>query len=107
LPRSRKHLPNPDANSAAKRMNMFLRWMVRNDKKGVDFGIWETISPALLLCPLDVHSGRTARKLGLLNRTQDDRRAVEELTGSLRWLNPKDPVQYDFALYGLGVFEKF
>lgn len=107
LPRSRKHLPNPDAGSAAKRMNMFLRWMVRNDKKGVDFGIWETISPALLLCPLDVHSGRTARKLGLLNRTQDDRRAVEELTGSLRLLNPKDPVQYDFALYGLGVFEKF
>lgn len=107
LPRTRKHLPNPEAGAAAKRINMFLRWMVRNDGKGVDFGCWKTISPSVLLCPLDVHSGRTARKLGLLTRTQDDRRAVEELTGSLRLLNPNDPVAYDFALYGLGVFEKF
>ena len=107
LPRTRKHLPNPEAGAAAKRLNMFLRWMVRNDQKGVDFGCWTGISPAVLLCPLDVHSGRTARKLGLLTRPQDDRRAVEELTGSLRLLNPSDPVAYDFALYGLGVFEKF
>lgn len=107
LRRTQKHVPNPEAGAAAKRINMFLRWMVRNDQAGVDFGCWEKISPSLLLCPLDVHSGRTARKLGLLTRTQDDRRAVEELTGSLRSLNPKDPVAYDFALYGLGVFEKF
>lgn len=107
LRRSLKHVPNPDAGAAAKRINMFLRWMVRNDGKGVDFGCWENISPAVLLCPLDVHSGRTARKLGLLTRKQDDRRAVEELTGSLRALHPEDPVKYDFALYGLGVFEKF
>jgi uncharacterized protein (TIGR02757 family) len=107
LRRTQKHVSNPDSGSAAKRLNMFLRWMVRKDKTGVDFGCWESISPEVLLCPLDVHSGRTARKLGLLTRTQDDRRAVEELTGSLRLLHLKDPVQYDFALYGLGVFEKF
>lgn len=107
LQRTHKHVPNPEAGAAAKRINMFLRWMVRKDGAGVDFGCWENISPEKLLCPLDVHSGRTARKLGLLTRTQDDRKAVEELTGSLRLLHPKDPVQYDFALYGLGVFEKF
>ena len=107
LHRTLKHVPNPEAGAAAKRLNMFLRWMVRKDATGVDFGCWESISPKTLLCPLDVHSGRTARKLGLLTRPQDDRRAVEELTGSLRSLNPNDPVQYDFALYGLGVFEKF
>lgn len=107
MARTRKHVPNPEAGAAAKRINMFLRWMVRNDGQGVDFGCWQNIAPAVLLCPLDVHSGRTARKLGLLTRTQDDRRAVEELTGSLRLLNPNDPVAYDFALYGLGVFEKF
>jgi len=107
LRRTQKHVSNPDSGSAAKRLNMFLRWMIREDKAGVDFGCWTSISPEVLLCPLDVHSGRTARKLGLLTRTQDDRRAVEELTGSLRLLHPKDPVQYDFALYGLGVFEKF
>lgn len=107
LPRTRKHLSDPETGSAAKRINMFLRWMVREDHAGVDFGCWKNISPSVLICPLDVHSGRTARKLGLLTRTQDDRKAAEELTGSLRLLNPKDPVQYDFALYGLGVFEKF
>ena len=107
LRRTQKHVSNPDSGSAAKRLNMFLRWMIRNDKAGVDFGCWKSISSEVLLCPLDVHSGRTARKLGLLTRPQDDRRAVEELTGSLRLLHPKDPVQYDFALYGLGVFEKF
>lgn len=81
--------------------------MIRKDKAGVDFGIWKSISPALLSCPLDVHSGRVARKLGLLKRTQDDWKAVAELTQSLRKLDPNDPVKYDFALFGLGVSEKF
>lgn len=107
LKRTEKHVPNPASGAAAKRLNMFLRWMVRTDEEGVDFGCWSSVPPSALLCPLDVHSGRTARKLGLLTRSQDDRKAVEELTGSLRLLCPKDPVQYDFALYGLGVFEKF
>lgn len=106
LPRSGKHLPDPLRGSAAKRLNMFLRWMVRRDDRGVDFGIWTRISPASLLCPLDVHSGRTARALGLLKRPQDDICAVGELTRSLKELNAHDPVKYDFALYGLGVFEK-
>ena len=84
---------------------MWLRWMVRRDNAGVDFGIWKTISPALLCCPLDVHSGNVARKLGLLSRTQNDWKAVEELTANLRLLDAKDPVKYDFALFGLGVFD--
>lgn len=105
--RTEKHVSNPEANAAAKRINMFLRWMVRKDNKGVDFGIWENISPALLQCPLDVHSGRVARKLGLLKRTQDDWKAVEELGKNLRSFDPDDPVKYDYALFGLGVFEKF
>ncbi|MEZ5071026.1 MAG: TIGR02757 family protein [Bacteroidales bacterium] len=102
LPRTRKHLPDPFRGSAAKRINMFLRWMVRRDAAGVDFGIWEEISPARLSCPLDVHSGRVARKLGLLTRPTDDARAVEELDTALRQLDPMDPVKYDFALFGLG-----
>jgi uncharacterized protein (TIGR02757 family) len=106
LPRSRKHLPDPMQGSASKRINMYLRWMVRTDDRGVDFGHWKKISPSKLLCPLDVHSGRTARSLGLLSRLQDDNKAVNELTEALRKLNPRDPVSYDFALYGLGVFEK-
>ena len=105
--RSEKHLPDVDKGSAAKRMNMFLRWMVRKDSKGVDFGIWQNISPAVLSCPLDVHSGRVARKLGLLTRKQNDAMAVSELDTFLRKLDPNDPVKYDFALFGLGVFEKF
>jgi len=105
--RTAKHIADVEKNSSAKRLNMFLRWMVRNDKRGVDFGIWKTIAPALLYCPLDLHSGRVARKLGLLKREQDDWKAVDELTKELRKLDPKDPVKYDFALYGLGVFEKF
>jgi len=105
--RTAKHIADVEKNSSAKRLNMFLRWMVRNDKRGVDFGIWKTISPALLYCPLDLHSGRVARKLGLLKREQDDWKAVAELTKELRKLDPKDPVKYDFALYGLGVFEGF
>ena len=105
--RSEKHISDPLKGSAAKRINMFLRWMVRNDKAGVDFGIWKTISPSLLSCPLDVHSGNVARKLGLLNRKQNDAKALLELDTNLRKLDPKDPVKYDFALFGLGVFEKF
>ena len=86
---------------------MFLRWMVRNDGRGVDFGLWKTLSPSELICPLDVHTGNVARKLGLLRREASDRAAAEELTASLRKFDPADPVKYDFALFGLGVFEKF
>ena len=107
LPRTQKHVSDPLKNSAAKRINMFLRWMVRNDKTGVDFGIWKTISPSLLSCPLDVHSGNVARKLGLLKRKQNDGKALLELDTALRKLDPIDPVKYDFALFGLGVFEGF
>lgn len=102
-----KHVADPGAGSAAKRINMFLRWMVRKDGRGVDFGIWDSIPPAQLMCPLDVHSGRVARKLGLLCRQQNDWKAVEELTATLRSFDPDDPVKYDFALFGLGIFEKF
>jgi len=105
--RTQKHVSDPLKNSAAKRINMFLRWMVRNDKTGVDFGIWKTLSPSQLSCPLDVHSGNVARKLGLLTRTQNDAKALAELDASLRNLDSDDPVKYDFALFGLGVFEKF
>ncbi len=105
--RTGRHLADPLKGSAAKRINMFLRWMVRDDKRGVDFGLWKSVSPSLLICPLDVHSGRVARKLGILKRTQNDRKAAEELTGHLIKLAPNDPVKYDFALFGLGVFEKF
>jgi uncharacterized protein (TIGR02757 family) len=105
--RTGKHVSNPAEGSAAKRLNMFLRWMVRQDKGGVDFGIWKQIPASALFCPLDVHSGNVGRKLRLLKRTQNDWRAVEELTASLRKLDPDDPVKYDFALFGLGVFEKF
>jgi uncharacterized protein (TIGR02757 family) len=86
---------------------MYLRWMVRQDRAGVDFGIWKSINPAQLCLPLDVHTGNVSRKLGLLSRTQNDWQAVEEVTALLRQLDPKDPVKYDFALFGLGVFEKF
>lgn len=105
--RTTKHVSDPLNNSAAKRINMFLRWMIRNDNKGVDFGIWKTISPASLSCPLDVHSGNVARKLGLLTRKQNDAKALFELDTNLRKFDPNDPVKYDFALFGLGVFEKF
>jgi len=105
--RTQKHISDPMNNSAAKRINMFLRWMVRNDNKGVDFGIWKSISPAALSCPLDVHSGNVARKLGLLNRKQNDGKALAELDAQLRLLDANDPVKYDFALFGLGVFEQF
>ncbi|MDP5106125.1 MAG: TIGR02757 family protein [Polaribacter sp.] len=105
--RTQKHISDPLKNSAAKRINMFLRWMVRTDKAGVDFGIWQSHNPANLSCPLDVHSGNVARKLKLLLRTQNDWKALSELDKNLRKLDKTDPVKYDFALFGLGVFEKF
>ncbi|MEP2935543.1 MAG: TIGR02757 family protein [Gilvibacter sp.] len=106
-PRTTKHISDPLKNSAAKRINMYLRWMVRQDNTGVDFGIWNDIDSSLLSCPLDVHSGNVARKLGLLSRKQNDAKALNELDTSLRKLDPSDPVKYDFALFGLGVFEGF
>ncbi len=105
--RTFKHISDPINGSAAKRINMFLRWMVRGDKKGVDFGIWKNIPMSRLSCPLDVHSGNVARKLGLLDRKQNDNKSVLLLDTNLRLLDLKDPVKYDFALFGLGVFEKF
>lgn len=105
--RTQKHISDPLKNSAAKRINMFLRWMVRNNKTGVDFGLWKTHNPAHLSCPLDVHSGNVARKLKLLKRKQNDWKALSELDKKLRKLDKEDPVKYDFALFGLGVFEKF
>jgi uncharacterized protein (TIGR02757 family) len=105
--RTQKHISDPLNNSAAKRINMYLRWMVRQDSKGVDLGIWKSISPASLSCPLDVHSGNVARKLGILTRKQNDGRALAELDIKLREFDANDPVKYDFALFGLGVFEKF
>jgi uncharacterized protein (TIGR02757 family) len=105
--RSEKHISDPLSGSAAKRINMFLRWMVRKDYRGVDFGLWKRIDPSMLICPLDVHVGNVARKLGLLTRKANDWKAAEELTSTLRKFDPADPVKYDFALFGLGVFEKF
>lgn len=107
LQRSEKHFSNPSKGSAAKRINMFLRWMVRPSDSGVDFGLWTQLQPSQLSCPLDVHSGKVARALGLLTRKQNDARAVAELDKALRKLDPADPVKYDFALFGLGVFESF
>lgn len=105
--RTTKHISDPLKGSSSKRLNMYLRWLCRSDDKGVDFGIWKSISPAELSCPLDVHSGNVARKLGLLTRKQNDAKALQELDANLRELDPIDPVKYDFALFGLGVFEKF
>ncbi len=105
--RTEKHISDPMNGSAAKRLNMMLRWFCRQDNKGVDLGIWKSISPSLLSCPLDLHSGNVARKLGLLTRKQNDGKAVRELDLKLRELDPNDPTKYDFALFGLGVFEGF
>jgi uncharacterized protein (TIGR02757 family) len=105
--RTTKHISDPMKGSAAKKLNMYLRWMIRKDDKGVDFGLWKSISPSILSCPLDVHSGNVARKLGLLTRKQNDSRAVSELDTNLREIDIEDPVKYDFALFGLGVFEDF
>lgn len=103
--RTTKHISDPLKGSSSKRINMFLRWVSRNDKKGVDFGIWKSVSPSELSCPLDVHSGNVARTLGILNRKQNDQKALQELDEALRKFDSKDPVKYDFALFGLGVFE--
>jgi uncharacterized protein (TIGR02757 family) len=105
--RAEKHVSDPLAGSSAKRINMFLRWMVRKDKNAVDLGIWKNIAPAHLSIPLDVHSGNVARQLGMLTRKQNDARAVEELDTVLRKLDPTDPVKYDYALFGLGAIEKW
>jgi uncharacterized protein (TIGR02757 family) len=104
--RTRKHISTPLRHSACKRLNMFLRWMVRKDKQGVDFGLWKKITPAQLICPLDVHVQRVARNLNLLTRSQNDWRAAIELTQNLRLLDAEDPIRYDFALFGIGVIEK-
>jgi len=105
--RTQKHVANPLKGSSSKRLNMYLRWMVRNDKKGVDFGIWKSVSPSELHLPLDVHTGNVARKLGLLTRTQNDWKAVAEIQQHLVKMDPEDPCKYDFALFGLGAFEGF
>ena len=105
--RTEKHLADPLKGSAAKRINMYLRWMVRPNTSGVDFGLWKSMHPRNLSCPLDVHSGTVARKLGILNRKQNDAKAVLELDKQLRIMDSEDPVKYDFALFGLGAFEKF
>jgi uncharacterized protein (TIGR02757 family) len=102
-----RHVANPAANSAAKRINMYLRWMVRVDKRKVDFGLWKVFQPSELICPLDVHSGGVARKLGILRRSQNDWQAAVELTEALRTFDREDPIRFDFALFGLGAFENF
>jgi uncharacterized protein (TIGR02757 family) len=101
--RIEKHIADVSKNASGKRLCMLLRWMVRNDKRGVDFGLWKNIPTSALMLPLDLHTGNTSRKLGLLQRKQNDWRAVEEITLKLREFDPVDPVKYDFALFGLGV----
>ena len=105
--RTQKHIASPEKNSTCKRLNMFLRWMVRNDKSGVDFGIWKNIHPSQLICPIDVHVGRVAKRFGLIKRKQIDWLTAIELTNNLRKLDAQDPAKYDFALFGLGVVEKY
>ena len=105
--RTRKHIANPERGSTCKRLNMFLRWMVRKDNKGVDFGIWKDINPSQLICPIDLHVARVAQRFNLLHRQQIDWRAAVELTDYLRTLDKDDPVKYDFALFGMGVIDKF
>lgn len=107
LDRSQKHISNVLKKSSAKRLNMYLRWMVRKDDRAVDFGLWNKMSSADLYLPLDVHTGNVGRKLGLLTRKQNDWQAVEEITDNLRKFDPQDPIKYDYALFGLGAFEKF
>lgn len=107
LRRTEKHISSPLQRSTCKRLNMFLRWMVRKDDKGVDFGIWKTVLPSKLICPIDLHVARVAKRLGLLKRKQIDWLAAVELTDALRQLDDKDPVKYDFALFNLGIIEKF
>jgi uncharacterized protein (TIGR02757 family) len=107
LKRTEKHISSPEFKSSCKRLNMYLRWMVRQDNNGVDFGIWKKIKPAQLICPLDVHVARVAKRFNLLQRKPTDWQAALELTDYLRKLDPADPVKYDFALFGLGVIEKY
>lgn len=104
--RTRKHISNPAKNSAAKRLNMFLRWMVRQDHSSIDFGVWKTIPSSQLMIPLDVHTARNARHLGLLHRKSNDWKAVEELTHNLRYFDANDPVKYDYALFGMGIYNQ-
>lgn len=106
-PRTRKHIATPEKKSTCKRLNMYLRWMVRRDNGGVDFGIWQNISPSQLICPIDLHVARVAKRLNLLQRKQIDWQAALELTAFLRTLDKNDPSKYDFALFGLGVMEKY
>ncbi len=103
--RTRKHIPTPERGSACKRLNMYLRWMVRQDINGVDFGIWQQIKPSQLLCPLDLHVERVARKLGLITEKQSNFKTVLELTANLKLMDANDPVKYDLALFGMGVME--
>jgi uncharacterized protein (TIGR02757 family) len=105
--RTKKHIAAPLNKSACKRLNMYLRWMVRSDDKGVDFGLWKTIKPLQLVCPLDVHVARVAKRFNILDRKQTDWQAAIELTNYLKHLDANDPVKYDFALFGLGVIEKY
>src|SRR4030095_1696192 len=107
LKRTEKHISSPLPKSTCKRLNMFLRWMIRDDNKGVDFGLWKNISPSQLICPIDVHVARVAKKLGILKRKQVDWLAAVELTDALRQLDKNDPVKYDFALFNLGIVERF
>ena len=99
------HISDPFKGSAAKKLNMYLRWMIRKDDRGVDFGLWQSISPSILSCPLDLHSGNVARKLGLIIHKQNDAKALSELDRNLREMDKEDPVKYDFALFGLAVFD--
>ena len=103
--RTEKHISDPLNGSAAKRLNMFLRWMVRSSKNQVDFGLWNRLNPSQLSCPLDIHTGNVARYLGLINRKKNDQKALKELDNNLRMFDPNDPVKYDFALFGLGIYE--
>ena len=107
MPRTQKHVSDPQKNSSCKRINLFLRWMVRKDGKGVDFGIWDHIKSSELICPLDVHTSRVARKLGLIKVKQDNWKAAVELTQNLKRFDQDDPVKYDYALFCLGIIEKF
>ena len=105
--RTKKHIASPAKKSTCKRLNMFLRWMIRSDQNKVDFGIWKNFSPAQLICPIDVHVARVAYRFNLLQRNQIDWTAAVELTTNLRQLDRADPVKYDFALFTLGVAERF
>jgi uncharacterized protein (TIGR02757 family) len=105
--RTKKHISTPARNSACKRLNMYLRWMVRKDKQGVDFGLWKKIKPSQLICPCDVHVERVGRKLGLITRKQMDWQTAVELTENLKKFDASDPVKYDFALFGMGAEGEF